>query len=103
MSRGRMPDADAATQEDGHVEPAARHVLHFGDLVDDFAGGIKDKVGEHEIDDGPGVSHGGAAAEADEAAFADGSIAQAQRAVKIVEAGGGFEVATALANTLPKN
>ena len=47
---------------------------------------IEHEIGEHEIDDGPGAGHGRAAAEADEAAFADGRVAQALRAVEFVTA-----------------
>ena len=51
MRRRRVADADAAAQQDRHLQPAARHVLHLGDLVDDLADRVEDEVGEHEIDD----------------------------------------------------
>ena len=55
MVRGRrVADADAAAQQDRHLQPAAAHVLHLGDLVDDLADGVEDEIGEHEVDDRPG-------------------------------------------------
>ena len=48
-----MADADAAAQQDRHLQPAAAHVLHLGDLVEDLADAVEDEVGEHEVDDGP--------------------------------------------------
>ncbi len=81
MRRRRMADADAAAQQDGHPQPAAAHVLHLGDLVDDLAERIVDEIDEHEIDDGPRAGHRRAAAEADEAALADRRVAEALGAV----------------------
>ena len=41
----------------GIVQPAAAHVLHLGDLVDDLAERVEDEIGEHEIDDRPRAGH----------------------------------------------
>ena len=57
MRRRRVADADAAAEQDRHLQPAARHVLHLGDLVDDLADRIEDEVGEHEVDDRPRAGH----------------------------------------------
>ena len=43
VRRGRVADADAAAQQDRHLEPAAAHVLHLGDLVDDLADASRTK------------------------------------------------------------
>src|SRR5437899_8258351 len=99
MMRGRgMADADAAAQQDRHLEPAAAHVLNFGDLVDDLAGGVEDKIREHEIDHRARPGHGGATAKADKAALANGRVAETLRSVKLVQARGGLEVATSFAD-----
>ena len=80
MRGRRMADADAAAQQDGHLEPAAAHVLNLGDLIDDLAHGIEHEIGEHEVDDRPGAGHGRAATQADESALADRRVAQPRRA-----------------------
>ena len=81
MRGRRMADADAASQQDGHLEPAAAHVLDLGDLIDDLAHGIEDEIGEHEVDDRPRAGHGGPAAQADETALADRRVAEPDWAV----------------------
>ena len=81
MGGGTVADADAAPQDHRHLQPAARHVAHLGDLVDDLAEGVEDEVGKHEVDDGAGASHRRAAGEADEAALADRRVAEALRAI----------------------
>ena len=48
----------------GIFKPAARHVLHLGDLVDDLADRVEDEVGEHEVDDRPRAGHRRAARQA---------------------------------------
>ncbi len=98
MGGGGMADADAAAEQKRHTEPAVAHVADLGDLIDDLADGVEDEVGEHEIDDRAGAGHGGAAAEADEPPFADRRVAQARRAVDVIEAGRRLEVAAALAD-----
>ena len=98
MGGCRMADSDATPQQNGHSQPAVAHVADLGDLIDDLADGVEDEVGEHEVDNRASAGHGGAAAEADEAAFADRRVAQANRAVKIIEAGRRLEVAAALAD-----
>ena len=94
----RMADADAAAEQDGHREPAVAHVLDLGDLVDDLADGVEDEIGEHEVDDRARAGHGGPAAEADEPAFADRRIAEANGTVEVVKPGRGLEVSAAFAD-----
>ena len=101
MRGRRVTDADAAAQHDGHLEPAARHVLHFGDLVDDFGKAVENKVGEHEVDHRPSSGHRGAASQADEAAFADRRVAQPHWTVEIEKPFRGEEVPAALADSFP--
>src|SRR5438445_1509370 len=98
MRGGRVADADTAAEQDRHLEPAAAHVLHLGDLVDDLAYGIEDEVGEHEVDDRPGAGHGGATAEPHKAALADRRIAEPFRAVFLVEPHSRAKVSAALAD-----
>src|SRR5207253_4762525 len=62
-----------------------------------------DEVGEHEVDHWSGAGHGGAARQADEAALADRRVAQANGAILFEEAGGGLEVAAALADPFAKD
>ena len=101
MMRGRrVADADAAAEQDRHLEPAAAHVLDLGDLVDDLADGVEDEIGEHEVDHRPRAGHGRAAAEADESALADRRVAEPDRAVSVDKPGGCVEVAAALADPL---
>src|SRR5258708_6778385 len=98
VRRRRMADADAAAQQDRHLQPAVTHVLHFGNLVEDLPDGVQDKVGEHEVDDGPRAGHRGPTAQADETAFADRRVAKPFRTVQVEQSGGALEIAAALAN-----
>src|SRR5436305_12630806 len=100
MRRGRVADADAAAQQDRHLEPAAAHVLHLRYLVDDFADRVQDEVDEHEVDDGPRPRHGGPAGEADEATLGDGRVAEALGTVEFVQSRRRAEVAALLADAL---
>ena len=83
---GRVTDPNAAAEQNLHLQPAAAHVLHLGDLVNDLADRVENEVGEHEVDDRPRPGHGRATADADEAAL-----------------GCRPEVATPLADALAKN
>jgi hypothetical protein len=58
---------------------------------------------EHEVDDRPRPRHGGAAAEADEAALADRRVAQPLGAEPVEQPGGGAEVAPTLADPLTED
>ena len=82
----------------GIFEPAARHVLHLGDLIDDLADGVENEVGEHEVDDRPRARHGRAARQSDEAAFANGRVAQSLGTVQIVQSSRRLEVAASFAD-----
>src|SRR5438552_11464044 len=103
MRRGRVSYANAAAQQEGHAQPATAHVLHFGDLIDDFTERVVDKVDEHEIDDRARAGHCCAAPEADESPFADWRVAQPFGAVFGEQAGGSGKVATARADALAEN
>src|SRR3954451_18215973 len=98
-----MSDADAAAQENRHLQTAVAHVLHLGDLVDDLADGIEDEIGKHEIDDRPRARHGGPAAQAHKASLADGRVAEALGTVQVVEPGSRFEVSAPFADALPEH
>src|SRR5437870_12833613 len=84
----RMADADAAAKQDRHLDTPVAHVLNLCNLVDNFADAIEGEVGEHEVDHRSGTRHGGAAPQADEAALADGGIAEAFGSVELVKACG---------------
>ncbi len=98
MGGGRVTDADAAAQQNRHGNASARHVAHLGDLIENLAERIEEKIGEHEIDYRARAGHGGAASQADEAALADRRIAQPLRTVQSEQSFGRLEVAAALAD-----
>ena len=89
MGGGRVSDSDASSQQDRHLQAAAAHVLHFCDLIDDFAESVIDEVNEHEVDDGPGSRHRSAAAHADESALCNRRVAEPLRAILGEQAGSG--------------
>ena len=77
MRRRRMADANAAAQQDRHLEASVAHVLHLADLIEDLAHPIESEIGEHEIDHGSAPVMAGPAAQTDEATLADRRVAQA--------------------------
>ena len=79
MRRGRMPDADATSQQHRHLQSPAAHVLHLGDLIDDLADRIQHEVGKHEVDHRPSPRHRSSAGQPDKTTFADRSIAESNR------------------------
>ena len=95
VRRRRVTDADAASQQDGHLQATARHVLHLGDLVHDFADRVEDEVGKHEVDHRPRPRHRRAACESHKTSFRDGSITQPLGPVEVVQPGRRLEVAAA--------
>ncbi len=101
MGRRRMSDADAAAEQDRHFEPPAAHVLHLGDLVQDFAERVEDEVGKHEVDHRPGADHRRPAAESDETAFADGRVAEPIGTEAVKQSESRAEVAPPFADPLP--
>ena len=100
---GRVADADAAPQHDRHLQPAARHELHLGDLVDDLAPAIEHKIDEHEIDHGLRAGHRRAAGQAREAPLADRRVTQPVSAILREEPRSGAEVAAAGADPLAEH
>jgi hypothetical protein len=90
-----VPDADATAQQDGHAQPAAAHVLHLGDLVDDLAERVVEEVDEHEVDDRARARHRRTAAEPDESAFADWRVAEPLGSILLEQAGCCAEVSAA--------
>src|SRR5713226_8130087 len=58
-------------EDDGHLELAARHVVHLGGLVHHLVHGQRDEVAEHHVDDRPHAGHGGAHADAGIAGLGD--------------------------------
>ena len=95
MRRRRVTDADAASQQDRHLQTTARHVLHLGDLVHDFADRVEDEVGEHEVDHWPSPRHRRAACKSHEASFGDRRVAETLGTVEVVQSGRRLEVAAA--------
>ena len=100
VRRGRVANADAASQQDRHLEPAAAHVLHFCDLIENLANSIKREVGEHEVDHGSSAGHGSAGGHADEPSLADRRVAEPDRSITVEQTGRRREVTTALADSL---
>src|SRR5262245_11738889 len=97
---GGMSNADTTAQQDWHAQSPTRHVLHLGDLVDDFANAVEAEIGEHKIDDWPSASHGRTACESGKTALADRCVAEPDGAVQIIKAFGCLEVTTPLTNPL---
>src|SRR5437870_4355957 len=91
-------DANAAAQQQWHLQPAAAHVLHLGDLIDELSQAIEDEIDEHEIHHRTASSHCSPGAQADEAAFADRRVAESLGPETFKEAGGRVEVAAPLAD-----
>ena len=102
MGRGRVSDADASSQQNGHLQTAAAHVLHLCDLIDDFTERIVDEVDEHEVDDRPGSGHGSAATQADEPALCNRRVAESLRAILREQTGCRGEVSTSLVRSPPR-
>ena len=61
MRGSRVTDTSATTQYNRHLQSAAAHVLHLGDLVDDLSKRVIDKVDEHEVDNRSCTCHRGSA------------------------------------------
>ena len=104
MMRGRrVADADAAPQQDRHLQPAAAHVLHLGDLVDDFARRIQHEIREHEIHDRPRPAHRGPASQPHKAALTNRRVAQALGSVNLKQPGGRGKIAAALTDAFTQH
>ena len=98
---GTVADADAAAEDHRHPQPAARHVAHLGDLVDDLAEGVEDEIGKHEVDHRAGASHCRATGKPHEATLANRRVAEALRAILGKQPRCRGEVAATDANPLP--
>ena len=101
VCRGRMADTNTTSQQDRHLQATAAHVLHFGNLVDDFTDRIEYEIGEHEIDNGSRSRHPRSASQSDESSFADRCVTESFGAVKIEQACCGFEVTAANTDPFP--
>src|ERR1051325_7392500 len=91
-----MTDANATTQQHRHREPAAAHILDFGDLVDELACRIEQEICEHEIDDWSRAAHRRAARKPYETSLANRRVTQSLWTVNGKETSGGAEIAAAL-------
>src|SRR5262245_62899701 len=98
VRRGGMSNADTTAQQDWHAQSPARHVLHLGDLVDDFADAVEAEISEHEIDDRPSASHGCSACESGKTALADRCVTEPDGTIEVIKARGRHEVTAPFAD-----
>src|SRR5207245_141236 len=95
--------ANAATEDDWHLQPAVAHVLNLGGLVEKLAKSVEREVKKHVVDDRSRADHRGAGAQSGEAALGDRRIAQPLRSIEFKQSGRRIEVAASRANPLADN
>src|SRR5207302_829977 len=86
-----------------HLDPAAAHVLHLGDLVKDLPRRIENEIRKHEIDDRPCAGHGGSAGQTHKSPFANRCITEAFGPVQVKKPLSRPEVSTPLADTFSED
>ena len=90
--RRRAPGgAQVGAKDDGRPPFPARHVVHFGGLVDQLIHDDGQKVAKHDIDHRAQTGHGGADRQPGKTGFGDGRIHDALRAKLLHQPGGDFE------------
>ena len=93
-----VTDPNAASQQNGHLESAAAHVLDFGNLIHDFANRVEHEIGKHEINHGARSRHACPASQPDKSPLANRCIAQSCGTINVVKSRRGLKVTSPDAN-----